>query len=174
MAARVRPGHAADVDCAIEIEAQLPAVRHVVVAVGSGGTMAGLVAHLGTDRVIGVDVGATADPDVRVASMASALGSTVGPDDLRMRRDQVGPGYGKLTEPARSALLAAARLEGVILDPVYTAKALSGLAAEVREGGIKKDEPTVFVHTGGLPGLFGHSLIDELDPPSGGGAEGRR
>ena len=44
-------------DCAAEIEADLPGVRHVVVAVGSGGTMAGLVARLGTERVLGVDVG---------------------------------------------------------------------------------------------------------------------
>ena len=69
--------------------------------------------------------------------------------------------------------MAAARLEGVFLDPVYTAKALSGLAAEVREGGIGKDEPTVFVHTGGLPGLFGHPLIRELVPPSRGGPAGK-
>ncbi|MGH9007796.1 MAG: pyridoxal-phosphate dependent enzyme [Acidimicrobiales bacterium] len=161
------------VDCGAEIEAERPGVRHVVVAVGSGGTMAGLVAHLGSERVLGVDVGATADPAVRVAAMASALGAGVGPVDLRIRRDQVGPGYGKLTEPARAALLAAARLEGVFLDPVYTAKALSGLAAEVREGGIGKDEQTVFVHTGGLPGLFGHPLIGELDPPSTGGPVGK-
>jgi L-cysteate sulfo-lyase len=153
------------VDCGAEIEAALPGVRHVVTAVGSGGTMAGLVAHLGAGRVLGVDVGAIGDPDIRVAAMASALGTGIAPGDLRMRRDQVGPGYGRVAEPAREALLAAARLEGIFLDPVYTAKALSGLAAEVREGGIGRDEPTVFVHTGGLPGLFGHPLIGELDPP---------
>jgi D-cysteine desulfhydrase len=52
----------------------------------------------------------------------------------------------------------------VVLDPVYTAKALGGLAAAVAEGDIERGEDVVFVHTGGLPGLFGHDVLDDLYP----------
>jgi L-cysteate sulfo-lyase len=147
------------VSCARELEQQAPDVRHVVVAVGSGGTMAGLVAGLGADRVIGVPTGAVADPAARVAGMLAELG--VATDGLRFRDDQVGPGYGVLTDAARAALSETARTEGVVLDPVYTAKAMAGLRAAVRDGQIRPGERTVFVHTGGLPGLFGHSYAGE-------------
>ena len=146
--------------CAAELDAQAPEARHVVVAVGSGGTMAGLVAGLGADRVLGVDTGAVPDPAERVAGLVAALDAV--PDGLRLRRDQVGGGYGVLTPAAADALRTAARTEGLLLDPVYTAKALAGLAAAVADGSIRPGEPTVFVHTGGLPGLFGHPLAAEL------------
>jgi len=146
--------------CAAELEEQAPGVRHVVVAVGSGGTMAGLVAGLGADRVLGVDTGAVPDPVERVSALAAALGGD--PSGLRLRRDQVGGGYGAPTAAAGAALRTAARTEGLLLDPVYTAKALAGLAAAVADGSIRPGEPTVFVHTGGLPGLFGHPLAAEL------------
>ena len=74
----------------------------------------------------------------------------------------MGSGYGLPTEAAGAALRTAARTEGLLLDPVYTAKALAGLAAAVADGSIRRGEPTVFVHTGGLPGLFGHPLAAEL------------
>ncbi|WP_369259307.1 pyridoxal-phosphate dependent enzyme [Geodermatophilus amargosae] len=146
--------------CAAELGEQAPGARHVVVAVGSGGTMAGLVAGLGAGRVLGVDTGAVPDPAERVAALAAALGGD--PSGLRLRRDQVGDGYGAPTEAAGTALRTAARTEGLLLDPVYTAKALAGLAAAVADGSIRPGEPTVFVHTGGLPGLFGHPLAAEL------------
>lgn len=148
------------VDCARELEQQAPHARHVVVAVGSGGTMAGLVAGLGADRVLGVPTGAVFDPERRIRGMLAALGAPN--DGLRLRLDQVGPGYGVLTDAARAALTDVARTEGVVLDPVYTAKAFAGLHAAVRDGEIRKGERTVFVHTGGLPGLFGHSYATEV------------
>ena len=149
-------------ECGRELEAQVPGLRLVVVALGTGGTMAGLVAALGADRVLGVDVGATADAPARVARLVCELGG--GPADagsLRIRSDQVGEGYGVLTPAASRAMSAAARLEGVFLDPVYTAKAMSGLAAAVADGSISPGDPTVFVHTGGLPGLFGHPALTD-------------
>jgi L-cysteate sulfo-lyase len=152
------------IECGRELSAQVPGVRHVVVALGSGGTMAGLVGWLGADRVLGVDVGATADPVQRVAGTLAGLAGEgdVTPTSaaaLRVRRDQIGAGYGALTSGSARAIIDAAECEGIFLDPVYTAKALSGLAAAVREGDIGPDETTVFVHTGGLPGLFGHDLM---------------
>ncbi len=124
--------------------------------------------------MLGVDVGATADPEERVRRMLAdlALDGLTAPladrSSLRVRRDQVGAGYGVLNAGSRRALVDAAHCEGIILDPVYTAKALSGLAAEVRDGKIAPDEPTVFVHTGGLPGLFGHPFIDDPRAAPGG------
>jgi D-cysteine desulfhydrase len=155
------------VDCGRELLDQMPGVRHVVVAVGSGGTMAGLVATLGPERVLGIDAGALPDPGGRVRELVGGLADGgVGsrrPASLRLRSDQVGPGYGILTPGATDALLAAARCEGLVLDPVYTAKALSGLAASVADGDVGSGEPVVFVHTGGLPGLFGHEALGRVD-----------
>jgi 1-aminocyclopropane-1-carboxylate deaminase/D-cysteine desulfhydrase-like pyridoxal-dependent ACC family enzyme len=153
--------------CAAELEEQAPAAEHVVVAVGSGATMAGLVAGLGAGRVLGVDSGAVPDAPARVATVVEELtsaGLSWAPGDttLRLDRSQVGPGYEKLTDRARRALDDAASCEGLVLDPVYTAKALAGIAAAVERNEIRPGERTVFVHTGGLPGLFGHTLASEL------------
>ena len=66
------------------------------------------------------------------------------------------PADATLTPAAREAMRLAARTEGIFLDPTYTARALAGLIARVAGGGIKREDRTVFMHTGGLPGLFGH------------------
>lgn len=143
--------------CAKEIVEQIPRVRHVVTAAGSGGTMAGLVAALGVERVLGVDVGARPDLAAMVASYAEPLIGGVDAASLRIR-DQVGAGYSTYTKEAEAALFLTARTEAVILDPIYTARAMAGLIAAVRDGEITPGETTVFVHTGGLPGLFGHPV----------------
>jgi len=148
------------VDCAAELHTQAPDAAHVVVAVGSGGTMAGLVVGLGAERVLGIDTGALTDPAPRVAALVAGLGGA--PGRLRLDRDQVGDGYGRLTSAAAAAMRTAARTEGLLLDPVYTGKAIAGLASAVSEGIVRRGERTVFVHTGGLPGLFGHPFAAEL------------
>ncbi|MCW1100119.1 D-cysteine desulfhydrase family protein [Streptomyces sp. RS2] len=143
--------------CAAEILDQVPEVQHVVTAVGSGGTMAGLVAGLGVEKVLGVDVGARPDAAEAITSFASPLiGTAVDPTALRIC-DQVGAGYSTYTTEAEAALVLTARTEGLILDPIYTSRAMAGLIAAVRGGTIQPGHPTVFLHTGGLPGLFGHS-----------------
>jgi L-cysteate sulfo-lyase len=155
------------VDCGRELLDQVPGIRHVVVAVGSAGTMAGLVATLGAERVLGVDAGALPDPGGRVEELVAGLAvrgvEIPGPKPLRLRRDQIGPGYGVVTPGAGDALRAAARCEGLVLDPVYTAKALSGLAASVADGDVVAGDRVVFVHTGGMPGLFGHDVLGRTD-----------
>ena len=146
------------VEAGRELVAQLPDVDCAVVAVGSGGTMAGLVGALGPERVLGVHTGAVEDPAAVVAELAGGLSSgTVTARQMRVRMDQVGAGYGHLTEPVAEALALAARTEGIVLDPVYTGRALAGLIAAVADGGIVRGRTTVFMHTGGLPGLFGHA-----------------
>jgi L-cysteate sulfo-lyase len=148
------------VACAAELEEQVPDAAHVVVAVGSGGTMAGLVAGLGPARVLGIDTGAVTDPVRRIAALVDELAG--GPASIRLDRDQVGDGYGRLTSAATAAMRTAARTEGLLLDPVYTGKALAGLASAISEGIVRPGERTVFVHTGGLPGLYGHPFAAEL------------
>ncbi|MFD4412541.1 D-cysteine desulfhydrase family protein [Streptomyces sp. NPDC058476] len=145
------------VECARELLGQAPDLTTVAVALGSGGTMAGLVAELGTSRVLGVHVGAVADPARTVSDLVAELsGAPCAADALRLRLDQVGDGYSTLTEPVMSALTLAARTEGIVLDPIYTGRAMAGLVAAVQDGTITRGQRTVFLHTGGLPGLFGH------------------
>ncbi|SIM84567.1 pyridoxal-phosphate dependent enzyme [Micromonospora cremea] len=145
--------------CGEELLSQVPDLRTAVVALGSGATMAGLVASLGPDRTLGVDVGAVVDPRQRVASFVTPLSPNVRAEDLRVDRDQVGSGYASLTATVQEALTLVARLEGIILDPTYTGRAMAGLIAAIRRGEIEPGDTTVFIHTGGLPGLFGHPEI---------------
>jgi D-cysteine desulfhydrase len=147
-----------------ELLSQLPSLDTAVVALGSGGTMAGLVAALDPERVLGVDTGAMQEPSEAVAAMASELRAPVSADRLRIRDDQVGVGYGQLTDATAAALELAARTEGIALDPVYTGRALAGLVAAVKDGVITPGQTTVFWHTGGLPGFFGHAAtVDRFD-----------
>jgi len=136
--------------CGRELKAQLGDFDTVVTALGSGGTMAGLVKELGPERVVGVDTGAVPDP---AATVAGLLGGAVAPGDLRIDRNQVGAGYAALTDAVRDALALTARTEGVFLDPTYTGRAMASLIA----GG--HGDRVVFLHSGGLPGLFGHHEV---------------
>ncbi|GIF20201.1 1-aminocyclopropane-1-carboxylate deaminase [Paractinoplanes tereljensis] len=131
-------------ECAAELTQQAEFDR-VVVALGSGATMAGLVAGLGAERVLGVDTGAVPDPDATVRALLPS-----DPGKLLIDQDQVGPGYATVTDPVRAALSLAARTEGLFLDPIYTGRAMAALAATATPG-----SRVVFLHSGGLPGLFG-------------------
>ncbi|MFD7409309.1 D-cysteine desulfhydrase family protein [Streptomyces sp. NPDC059866] len=150
------------VTCGRELLTQAPDVDTVVVALGSGGTMAGLVDPLGPERVLGVHCGAVPDPATTVSAFVSDLSGTPhAPGSLRLRLDQVGEGYGVLTGPVMAAMNLTARTEGIVLDPVYTGRAMAGLIAAVEDGDIAPGRRTVFLHTGGLPGLFGHTAAVE-------------
>jgi 1-aminocyclopropane-1-carboxylate deaminase/D-cysteine desulfhydrase-like pyridoxal-dependent ACC family enzyme len=147
------------VGCATELQAQLPDVTVVVTATGSGGTHAGLVAGFGDHgRVYGVRVGerpgleahveGIAEECARLASLPSPAGHCV------IDHAQLGSGYGAHTVATAEAMLLAARTEGLLLDPVYTGKAMAGLIAGCRAGRWRNDRKIVFLHTGGLPGLL--------------------
>jgi D-cysteine desulfhydrase family pyridoxal phosphate-dependent enzyme len=157
------------VQAALELRRQDPAFELVVAADGSGGTHAGLVAGLGDHRsVYGVDVGARPDLDDQVPAKAAEVARLAGLPDPEGDRDagldglpkavvdhdHFGPDYGAPTGECREALQLAARLEGLLLDPVYTGKAMVGLIAGVRSGRIPSDARVVFLHTGGMPALF--------------------
>jgi D-cysteine desulfhydrase len=149
-------GASAYVAAANEIVAELGHDILVVTATGSGGTHAGLAARLGHERVLGVDVGALADPGSAVRDLTREVAALVDlpmpPDAPRLLRDQVGAGYGAPTAACREAILLAARSEGLVLDPVYSGKALAGLMS-LAPGGLSA-KTIVFVATGGAPALF--------------------
>lgn len=113
-------------ECGRELLAQAPDLATVVVAVGSGGTMVGLLDPLGSARVLGVHCGAVTDPARTVSELASGLtGTHCAPETLSLRLDQVGDGYSTLTEAAMAALTLTARTEGIVLDPIYTGRAMA-------------------------------------------------
>jgi 1-aminocyclopropane-1-carboxylate deaminase/D-cysteine desulfhydrase-like pyridoxal-dependent ACC family enzyme len=151
-------GEVGYVAAAIELRAQVDDVGLVVTADGSGGTHAGLAGGLGSlDLVLGVDVGTRPDLDDVVpgkARRAAALAGLPEPSGTcAIDHDRFGDGYGAPTASCREALDLAARLEGLILDPVYTGKALAGLIFAVREARVP-DGRLVFLHSGGTPALF--------------------
>jgi L-cysteate sulfo-lyase len=71
--------------------------------------------------------------------------------------DWVGPGYGIPSPEGKEAAALLARFEGILVDPVYSAKGLSGLVADVRSGYLTADDRVVFLHTGGLPAIFSYA-----------------
>ena len=75
--------------------------------------------------------------------------------------DYVGAGYGQPTPGMTEAVLMLARLEGMLLDPVYSGKAMAGLIDLIRKGEFRKGETVVFLHTGGAVGLFGYTGVFE-------------
>lgn len=157
------------VACAQEIVQQAfeegLAPDHVVCASGSGGTHAGLLAGLGS---LGADLPLTGisvrQPRGRqeewIASLARSTRELLGIGGEPARETVVvddrfvGEGYSLPTPEMREAVQLAARLEGLLLDPVYTGKAMAGLIGLVREGRFERGEKVLFVHTGGAPALY--------------------
>jgi D-cysteine desulfhydrase family pyridoxal phosphate-dependent enzyme len=141
----------------------------VVVADGSGGTHAGLLAGFG-DRVavLGVDVGTRPDLDEVVPQLAAAAAARTGratpPAHAEVDHHRYGSGYGAITDAAVEAMRLAATVEGLVLDPVYTGKAMAGLVAAVREGRVADDATVVFWHTGGAPALFAARYAETFTP----------
>jgi 1-aminocyclopropane-1-carboxylate deaminase/D-cysteine desulfhydrase-like pyridoxal-dependent ACC family enzyme len=80
--------------------------------------------------------------------------------EVQIDHDHFGADYGATTDECREALDLAARLEGLILDPVYSGKAMAGLIAARREGRVERDTQVVFLHTGGMPALFASTYAE--------------
>lgn len=158
------------VDCAREIVVQADEmdleVHRIVTATGSAGTHAGLVAGLavmGADiPVLGIGVRAPKEKqEANVFKLAEETAALLGQPG-RVKRDQVvadcdyvGEGYGLIDQGVIDALTLAARTDGIVLDPVYSGKAMKGLIALARAGQFR-GETVVFLHTGGAQGLFGY------------------
>jgi L-cysteate sulfo-lyase len=144
------------VHCGEELKAQLENLDYVFTAVGSAGTMAGLVQSLGSDRVCGVDSGAVDDAEERVRALIASFTGSECEAVLDIRKDQIGSGYEHLTQPVEEALTLFATHTGIILDPIYTGRAFAGFLAAVRDGSVRRGQRSVLLHSGGLPGFFGN------------------
>ena len=164
------------VDCALELAGQANdeglVIDRLVTATGSAGTHTGLVAGMavsGADiPVLGIGVRAPKDKqETNVFNLAVETAGLLGHPERVTREmvvadcDYVGAGYGLIDQAVIDALKLAARTEGLLLDPVYTGKAMKGLIALARRGAFE-GETVVFLHTGGAQGLFGYH--GELEP----------
>lgn len=161
-------GATAYVRASIELAAQLDelgvAPTRVFVATGSCGTQAGLVAGmrlLGARlRIVGVTVSRSREECLRrVAALAAQCSELLGidpPEGEPEVLDGIGPGYGRPSDAGRAAATLAARTEGLVLDPVFTAKAMAALAERAREDA----GPVVFWHTGGGPTAVAAEMLD--------------
>ena len=116
-----------------------------------------LAAHLGGPRIfIKRDEAASIAELANQAAALLDLPPSLTAEQVRVDGGHVGPGYGQASPEGMAALALVARLEGILLDPVYTAKAMAALIADVRAGRYAPDQAVVFVHTGGTPALFAY------------------
>jgi 1-aminocyclopropane-1-carboxylate deaminase/D-cysteine desulfhydrase-like pyridoxal-dependent ACC family enzyme len=89
-------------------------------------------------------------------------------EEIDATPDFIGPGYGRPSPAGMEATRLVAQAEGILLDPVYTAKAMAGLIADVRSGRLSRGQNVVFIHTGGTPAMFAYQreFAAEFGPKS--------
>lgn len=152
-------------------------VKSVVCASGSGGTQAGLVLgaklHKSPFTIFGINICDDAawfenkiTQDIRDWAKGFANGnctqgvfgdspdSIVSLSDIQMIDGYVGEGYAKASDALMNTISEVARLEGVVFDPVYSGKAFNGLLNEIAKERFNNETDLIFIHTGGLFGLF--------------------
>ena len=145
----------------------------IVFGTSSGGTHAGLV--LGQrlfgykGKVLGISID---EPEewlkTRVSTLASDASEKLGKrinftrDDVLANEEYCKAGYGVLTNAEREAVKLFARMEGLLLDPVYTGRAAAGMIDLIHKGFFKKDETVLFWHTGGQPALFAEKYANKI------------
>ena len=159
------------VDCAREILDQANreclAFDYIVHATGSAGTQAGLLVGLRAMQcatpVIGIGVNDSQSVKAgRVLKLAVetadylGISGIVSREDVIANCDYVGDGYGVATRQMTEALLQVARLEALLLDPVYSGKGMAGLIDLTRKGLLTDAKNILFIHTGGTPALFAY------------------
>jgi D-cysteine desulfhydrase len=165
------------VSCGMEIVEQSKesgiAFDRIVVANGSGGMQAGLVAAaiaagLSPKKVVGFTVlaplekaYATTCEKAQQTLELIASGLTVSGDDIVLHGDQLGSGYGLPTDSMRRAVKLLASEEGLLLDPVYSGKAFAGLIQSVENGTFGAGEKVLFLMSGGTPSLFAYRAVFE-------------
>ncbi|MGD8471678.1 MAG: D-cysteine desulfhydrase [Desulfobacterales bacterium] len=140
-------------------------IDRIICASGSAGTHAGLVTGFHGNNsnipVIGINVSRPrAEQEELVYDLVKDTAKHVGVNSDIPREavvcfdEYVGPGYSLPTDEMAEAVRMLARLEGVLIDPVYTGKAMAGLIDLARKGTFNKDENILFIHTGGSPALY--------------------
>ena len=166
------------VNCAFEMLSQFNdrhlKVDHIVHATGSAGTQAGLAVGLKAMNapiaLLGIGTNAPKEKqEAKIFSLAEKTAEKLGCPDIMSREDitantdYVGAGYGVPSDGGQEAIKMFAELEGILLDPVYSAKGAAGLIDLARNGVFKKDETVVFLHTGGSAGLFGYDWAFDME-----------
>lgn len=162
------------VTCAQEIVEQTfdmgVKMDHVVTAIGSGSTYAGIALGFGLNysdvTLTGISIMGENDvqePLVR-QHIKNATNYLQVPFDiptirLRFYDNYVGKGYAIPTDEMIEAVKLVARTEGILLDPVYTGKVMAGLIDLIRQGEFTKDDNVLFIHTGGSPALYAHTNL---------------
>ena len=167
------------VRCASELLSQLAyhdmKVDRIVHATGSGGTQAGLLTGLklmdAGIALTGISVGKPQKKQQELVfglacETANLLGYSglITLEDVAVNADYIGEQYGVPTKAGLEAIDLFARLEGILLDPVYSGKGAAGLIDQIRQGHYGKDERIVFLHTGGSAALFGY--FEEFENPA--------
>jgi D-cysteine desulfhydrase family pyridoxal phosphate-dependent enzyme len=140
-------------------------INWIIIASSSGGTQAGL--ELGKRRsnwngsIIGINIGSDfKDLPERIAYLGTEASDRFGKkiefrkDEIRICEDYQNAGYGNTTENEIKTIQLFARLEGIILDPVYTARAAAGMIDLIKKGTFKSTDSVLFWHTGGIPAVF--------------------
>lgn len=138
----------------------------VVLASGSGGTHCGIAMSLAqclpSTQVVGITVSCGVQEQTRkVSDLAVRTGGLLGMSELGAPRielwdDYFAPGYGQCSADGIEAVRLVARTEGMLLDPVYTGKAMAGLLDGIERARFANDGPILFLHTGGAPALFAY------------------
>jgi len=155
------------VESALEIAQQCEGaveLSSVVVASGSAGTHAGLAVGLEqlmpNAELIGVTVSRkVSDQLPKVAALQQAVANSLELEakaGIQLWDDYFAPGYGTPNDEGMAAVKLLAQLEGILLDPVYTGKAMAGLIDGISQKRFKDEGPILFVHTGGAPALFAY------------------
>lgn len=155
------------VECAQEIAHQSEGVvdfAAVVVASGSAGTHAGLAVgleHLLPEtELVGVTVSRQVEAQLPlVERLRQSLAETLevqAKAPITLWDDYFAPRYGEPNDEGMAAVKLLARLEGLLLDPVYTGKAMAGLLDGVSQNRFRREGPLLFIHTGGAPALFAY------------------
>lgn len=162
------------VQCAREIAQQIVQQTikpdHIVLATGSAGTQAGLLAGLileGLDiKVLGICVSRPAKQQVELVTQLLektltllGLDKNLAQGKVFANGDYYGIGYGVTTDATIEAINLCAQHEGLILDPVYTGKGMSGMIDLCRKDFFAKESTILFLHTGGSQGLFAYQEI---------------
>jgi L-cysteate sulfo-lyase len=168
-------GALAFVEALRELESQRQSIKtsftHIIFASSSGGTHAGLM--LGkkmlqlSSQIVGINIDKGETDKVPfnqyIVSLANSTAKLIGENhkfssaDLTLNSDYVGEGYGVIGSLENEAIFLTAQTEGILLDPVYTGRAMGGLIDMIRTGKIKKTDSVLFWHTGGAPALFAYS-----------------
>ena len=165
-------GAVAYVGCLLEIleQQETLGVRANFICTASGqGTLAGLALGI---KVLGSDIqsqgfspskGDQQQRKIGTADAANEAAQVLGletrmeVEEVDTTDDYVGEGYGIVTDAGLEVMQLLARSEGILLDPVYTSKAVSGVVDRIKKGEILAGSTVIYVHTGGLPALFAYA-----------------